>query len=90
LSNLTKKIIIIGRINIGDTSKFRIQASTFQQNVPYTDYLPKNKKKLIFYPYQNLSIPKILHSLKFFKVLNKEYDDNNKINIILKNKYHAS
>ena len=89
LSNLTKKIIIIGRINIGDTSKFRIQASTFQQNVPYTDYLPKNKKKLIFYPYQNLSIPKILHSLKFFKVLNKEYDDNNKLNIILKNKYHA-
>ena len=86
LSNLTKKIIVIGRINIGDSSKYRIQASTFQQNVPYTDYLPENKKKIIFFPYQNLSLDKILNTLKFFKVLNKEYNDNNQLNIILKNK----
>ena len=84
LSNFTKKIIIIGRINIGDKKKYRIQPSTFQQNVPYNDYLPENKKEFTFYPYQNLSIAKILNALKFFKVLNKEYDDNNKLNIILK------
>ena len=46
--------------------------------------LPSNKKQLVFYPYKNLSLKEIYGILNGFKVLNKKFDDNHKLNIIFK------
>ena len=65
---------------------YKIQASTFRQNVPFVENLPSNKNKLVFYPYKNLSLKEIYSILNGFKVLNKKFDNNYKLNIIFKKK----
>tara|TARA_Y100000591_G_scaffold333008_1_gene373045 strand:+ start:746 stop:2374 length:1629 start_codon:yes stop_codon:yes gene_type:complete len=84
LKNFTNKLIVIGRINLGDDKYFKIQSSTLEQNVPYIENLPHNKKKMIFYPYRNLSLKKLINNLKSFKIIYKKKDQNNKLNIIFK------
>ena len=67
-------------------SNYKIQVSTFRQNVPFIENLPSNRDKLVFYPYKNLSLKEIRSILSGFNVLNKKFDDNYKLNIIFKKK----
>ena len=73
-------------MNVGYSDKYKIQVSSLKQNVPYFENLPRNKNKIIFYPYKNLSIPKICKNLRNFEILSKKRDVNDKINIIFKKK----
>ena len=73
-------------MNTEKASNYKIQLSTFRQNVPFIENLPPNRDKFVFYPYKNLSLKKISSILPGFNVLNKKFDDNYKLNIIFKKK----
>ena len=86
VTKIADKLIVIGRMNTEKASNYKIQLSTFRQNVPFIENLPPNRDKFVFYPYKNLSLKKISSILTGFNVLNKKFDDNYKLNIIFKKK----
>ena len=86
VTKIADKLIVIGRMNTEKAINYKIQLSTFRQNVPFIENLPPNRDKFVFYPYKNLSLKKISSILPGFNVLNKKFDDNYKLNIIFKKK----
>ena len=72
-------------MNVGYSDKYKFKYPHLNKMFLILKIL-RNKNKIIFYPYKNLSIPKICKNLRNFEILSKKRDVNDKINIIFKKK----